>query len=235
VESGPNPYRELLEEWQPLVPRAASGEASAKAAQLLDADEAFRAGTTSIQAADAEGWVVSVTPSGGWVPAFIAGRTGIGLSQRMQSFVLEASQSPFNVLAPGQRPRATLTPSIALRDARPYLSFAAQGGDSQDQNLLQFFLNVTEFGMGVQEAAEAANVNSYQMHSSFGEHTSEPGRLLVRDDLPAWTRAELGRMGYKIEMQPRTSGPITAILFDQANGSMWGAASDFDEDYGVAW
>ena len=110
-------------------------------------DEAFAAGTTSIQAADSEGWVVSVTPSGGWIPAFIAGSTGIGLSQRMQSFVLEASMNPFNVVAAGKRPRATLTPGMAFRDGRPYLSFAVQGGDTQDQNLLQLARKKFEHGI----------------------------------------------------------------------------------------
>ena len=71
------------------------------------------------QAADEEGWVVSVTPSGGWVPAVVAGTTGIGLSQRMQSFVLDPAENPFNVLEPGKRPRVTLTPSLALKDGKP--------------------------------------------------------------------------------------------------------------------
>ena len=127
-------------------------------------------GTTSIEAADEEGWVVSVTPSGGWVPAVIAGRTGIGLSQRAQSFVTDAKDGPFNVIEPGKRPRVTLTPTLALKDGEPYLAFAVQGGDSQDQNLLQFFLNVVEFGMTVQQAVEAPNINSFQMRSSFGAH-----------------------------------------------------------------
>ena len=145
---------------------------------------AFYAGTTSIEAADEEGWVVSVTPSGGWVPAVIAGRTGIGLSQRAQSFVTEAKDGPFNVIEPGKRPRVTLTPTLALKDGEPYLAFAVQGGDSQDQNLLQFFLNVVEFGMTVQQAVEAPNVNSYQMRSSFGAHESRPGRMTVASSLP---------------------------------------------------
>ena len=74
--------------------------------------QSFLAGTTSIQAADKDGWVVSVTPSGGWIPAAIAGNTGVGLSQRMQSFVLDENLNPFNVLEPGKRPRVTLTPSM---------------------------------------------------------------------------------------------------------------------------
>jgi gamma-glutamyltranspeptidase/glutathione hydrolase len=228
-----NPYRELLEHWRPRL--ADRRRAAVDEEHTLSDEQAFRAGTTSIQAADEQGWVVSITPSGGWVPAFIAGHTGFGLSERMQSFVMDEAMNPFNVLAPGKRPRATLSPSIALKDGKPLLSFAVQGGDAQDQNLLQFFLDVVEFGMSVQQAAEAANINSYQMHESFGMHTSDPGHLLVRADTPSWVRAELERMGYRIETWQKTSGPINAIYFDRAHGTLWGGSSDFGEDYGIAW
>jgi gamma-glutamyltranspeptidase/glutathione hydrolase len=226
-----NPYRELLERWRPRI----ADPRSAQVPGELTHDQAFLVGTTSIQAADAQGWVVSITPSGGWIPPFIPGNTGVGLSQRMQSFVMDEAVNPFNVVAPGKRPRATLSPSMALRDGKPYLSFAVQGGDAQDQNQLQFFLNVVEFGMNVQAATEAANVNSYQMHDSFGAHTTQPGRLIVRSDTPTWVRAELERMGYDIENWERTSGPINAIFIDQKNGTLMGGSSDFGEDYGVAW
>ncbi|MGE5716667.1 MAG: gamma-glutamyltransferase, partial [Acidobacteriota bacterium] len=195
----------------------------------------FYAGTTSVEAADAEGWVVSVTPSGGWLPAVIAGKTGIGMSQRMQSFVLDASENPFNVLEPGKHPRVTLTPTLALKDGKPYLCFSVQGGDSQDQNLLQFFLNVVEFGMTVQEATEAANINSYQMRSSFGAHESRPGAMMIQASLPAWVRGELTKMGYKLEPHAKTSGPINAIFLDREHGTMWGGSSDHGEDYGIGW
>ena len=195
----------------------------------------FYAGTTSIEAADEEGWVVSVTPSGGWVPAVIAGHTGIGLSQRAQSFVTDAKDAPYNVIEPGKRPRVTLTPTLALRNGAPYLAFAVQGGDSQDQNLLQFFLNVVEFGMTVQQATEAPNMNSYQMRSSFGQHETQPGRMLVATSLPDSTRRALEAMGYTLEYAERTSGPINAILFDTAHHTMWGGSSNHGEDYGIAW
>ena len=225
-QGGTNPYMEYLTEWAHHMPEASEQE---------DFLRGFHAGTTSIQAADAEGWVVSITPSGGWIPATLAGRTGVGLSQRMQSFVLDPKMNPFNVLEPGKRPRATLTPSIAMKDGKPFLSFAVQGGDSQDQNLLQFFLNMVEFGMNVQEAAEAANINSYQMRSSFGEHKAEPGRLVVHADTPPWVMKELRAMGYKTETQARTSGPINAIFFDWEHGTMWGGASHHGDDYGLGW
>lgn len=231
-----NPYKELLEQWTPIPPAAdAKGEEGFQQALRMSKDEAFVAGTTSIQAADEEGWVVSVTPSGGWIPPFIAGKTGVGLSQRMQAFVLDERLNPFNIVEPGKRPRATLTPGMALKDGEPFLSFAVQGGDSQDQNLLQFFLNVVEFDMNVQQAVEAANIGSYQMQSSFGAHEAEPGRLVVRADVPSWVQAELQELGYEVETSERTSGPITAIWFDRQHGTMWGGASDFGEDYGIAW
>lgn len=198
-------------------------------------DEDFYLGTTTIQAADEDGWVVSITPSGGWVPAVVAGNTGIGLSQRMQSFVLKAEENPYNVVEPGKRPRATLTPAMALKDGKPYLSFAVQGGDSQDQNLLQFFLNMVEFGMTVQEATEAPNINTFQLRGSFGEHKTRPGVLLINQNTPPWTRKALKEMGYKLEVLERTSGPINAIYFDWENGSMWGGSSNHGEDYGIGW
>ncbi|TMQ21771.1 MAG: gamma-glutamyltransferase family protein, partial [Deltaproteobacteria bacterium] len=195
----------------------------------------FYAGTTSIEAADDKGWVVSITPSGGWVPAVIAGKTGVGLSQRMQSFVLDPAENPFNVVEPGKHPRATLTPTLATKDGKPYLAFAVQGGDSQDQNLLQFFLNVVEFGMNVQEACEAPNINSYQMRSSFGSHDARPGRMLINQQLPGYVRNELTRMGYSFEIRDRTSGPINAIYFDREHNTFWGGSSDDGDDYGIAW
>jgi gamma-glutamyltranspeptidase/glutathione hydrolase len=218
-----NPYKDLLAKWPPpSAPNTGSTGPDA-------------GGTTSVEAADAEGWVVSVTPSGGWVPAAIAGKTGIGMSQRMQSFIVDRAENPFNVLEPGKHPRVTLTPTLALKDGKPYLCFSVQGGDSQDQNLLQFFLNVVEFGMTVQEATEAANINSYQMRSSFGAHESRPGVMMIHPSLPPWVRSDLTRMGYKLEVAPKTSGPINAIYLDREHGTMWGGSSDHGEDYGIGW
>ncbi|ADO72977.1 gamma-glutamyltransferase family protein [Stigmatella aurantiaca] len=234
-QGGTNPYAQLLTQWPPKPPAAPGAPPGAPQTSIEDFERTFYAGTTSIQAADEKGWVVSITPSGGWVPAVIAGRTGVGMSQRMQSFVMNAAESPFNVLEPGKRPRATLTPSLALKDGKPFLSFAVQGGDSQDQNLLQFFLNVVEFGMTVQEAVEAANINSFQMRNSFGDHASKPGKLLLHEQMPPWVRGELKRMGYELSFEPRTSGPINAISFDSKHGTFWGGSSHHGEDYGIAW
>lgn len=231
-EGRENPYLRHLDRW---LEWSREDPAKLEADETEALEQSFRSGTTSIQAVDKEGWVVSVTPSGAWVPCVIAGRTGIGMSQRAQSFVLDEYKNPFNVIAPGKRPRATLTPGLAMKDGKPFLSFAVQGGDTQDQNLLQFFLNVVEFGMNVQEACEAANITSYQMHDSFDDHKIVPGKLEVNEKVPPEVREKLRAMGYVLSAKRYTSGPINAVYFDWAHGTFWGGSSNHGEDYGIAW
>jgi gamma-glutamyltranspeptidase / glutathione hydrolase len=228
-----NPYLDLLKKNRETIAQHSSFQPISGPEDPFLAD--FQSGTTSVEAADAEGWVVSVTPSGGWIPAVIAGNTGVGLSQRMQSFVLDENLNPFNLPEPGKRPRVTLTPSLALKEGKPFLAFAVQGGDSQDQNLLQLFLNIAEFDMNVQEAVEAANFNSYQMQSSFGDHEIKPGAITLRNDTPDWLRKDLLRRGYQMDFWPKTSGPINAIWFDWKHGTLWGGSSNYGDDYGIAW
>ncbi len=246
-EGRTNPMKAQLDAWTVLpasssMPR--SGQQDQVPPGMADggrqmADSAFMAafyaGTTSIQAADEEGWVISVTPSGGWPPAVIAGNTGVGLSQRAQSFVTAPEDGPFNVIEPGKRPRVTLTPTLALKEGAPYMAFSVQGGDSQDQNLLQYLMNVVDFGMTPQEAVEAPNINTFQMRSSFGQHESRPGRMLAAESLPFYVRSDLRQMGYTLEFAERTSGPITAILLDRKHKTFWGAASNHGEDTGIGW
>lgn len=242
-----NPYTEQIKQWnidmdstgkRNFVP-AHDSTVTAKAELEEYMDRLWR-GTTTVEAADKEGWVVSITPSGGWLPATIAGNTGIGMSQRMQSFVLDPSINPFNVVAPGKRPRVTLTPSMALKEGKPYLSFAVQGGDTQDQNLLQFFLNMVEFGMTVQQASEAENINTNQLWLSLGgtkikDRKPKVGDLLLSARTPEPTREALKKMGYKLSFGQRTSGPINAIFIDRKHNSLWGGSSNNGEDYGIGW
>ena len=204
-QGGTNPHADLLKK------RAAASLPAFDAARFAAAtdpvDGSFYRGTTSVVAADKDGWLVSMTPSGGWLPAVIAGRTGIGMSQRAQQFVIDPAENPYNVIEPGKRPRVTLTPSLAFKDGKPWLAFAVQGGDTQDQNLLQFFLNVVEFGMTPQQAAEAPNFTSYQMRDSFFPHERFPGRITLNDAMPDWVRRDLKARGYEAEFCSRTSGP----------------------------
>lgn len=251
-EGKTNPYLDLLKQRVALTDSAAgSGNAIPKHDQTAalhqsvpGIDEAYMdrlwRGTTSVEAADTSGWVVSIVPSGGWLPACIAGNTGVGMSQRMQSFVLDPLIDPFNVVEPGKRPRVTLTPSLALKDGNPYLCFGVQGGDTQDQNLVQFFLNMAEFDMTVQKATEAPNFNTNQLWLSLGgtklaDRKPRPGSILLSNETPEAVRNELKKMGYKISTGNRTSGPINAILFDLKHGSLWGGSSNNGEDYGIGW
>jgi gamma-glutamyltranspeptidase/glutathione hydrolase len=230
-EGKTNPYKDYLKQWS-----QASNTTYTSPLSEEYLNQVFL-GTTSVEAADKEGWVVSITPSGGWNPACIAGKTGIGLSQRMQSFVTDPKENPYNIVEPGKRPRVTLTPTLALKDGKPFLSFAVQGGDTQDQNLLQFFLNVVEFGMTVQEASEAPNINSDQLWLSLGGEDRKPkyGDLLLHDSTPPYVRKALQGMGYRLRFDDRTSGPINAIYFDWEHGSFWGGSSNHGEDYGIGW
>lgn len=227
-----NPYQDYLKQWN---------QAAVDKPVLSPLDEEWLKnqflGTTSIEATDKEGWIVSMVPSGGWLPATIAGKTGIGMSQRMQSFVTDPKLNPFNVVEPGQRPRVTLTPTLAMKGDKPFLAFGVQGGDTQDQNLLQFFLNVVEFDMNVQEACEAPNINTDQLYLSLGGEDRKPksGSILLHDSTPPYVRSELQKMGYRMRFDDRTSGPINAIFFDWLHGSFWGGSSNHGEDYGIGW
>jgi gamma-glutamyltranspeptidase/glutathione hydrolase len=251
-EGKTNPYLNLLQQRNSLMDTSKTNKGNSIPAQDRTQsayntsyddpaymDRLWR-GTTSVEAADKDGWVVSIVPSGGWLPACIAGNTGVGMSQRMQSFVLDAAIDPFNVVEPGKHPRVTLTPSLALKDGKPFLSFGVQGGDTQDQNLLQFFLNIVEFGMTVQQATEAANFNTNQLWLSLGgtkmeDRVPRPGEILLSNTTPDSTRTELKKMGYKLSFGNRTSGPINAIYFDTKHGTFWGGSSNNGEDYGIGW
>ena len=256
-EGKTNPYLSLLQKRKLLTDTTAiQGTAVPKHDQtsyismedlknsITTSDEAYHdrlwRGTTSVEAADSSGWVVSITPSGGWLPACVAGKTGIGMSQRMQSFVLDSIVDPFNVVAPGKRPRVTLTPSLALKDGKPLICFGVQGGDTQDQNLLQFFLNMVEFNMTVQEATEAPNFNTNQLWLSLGgtkmnDRKPKAGNILLSNSTKPAVSDALKKMGYKISLGSRTSGPINAIYLDDKHKSIWGGSSNNGEDYGIGW
>jgi len=193
--------------------------------------------TTSVQVADAEGNLFSATPSSGWLlgGAFVAGDTGVPMSNRMQAFRLEAS-SP-NVLAGGKRPRTTLTPSVVLKDGRPFLAIGTPGGDSQDQQILLVLLNIIDFGMDVQAAIEAPRVNSLHPESSFDDHRAQPGVLEAESTLSPQTLKELAARGHVLRMRPAygISTGVVAAGVDPATGRLRGGADPRRERALVAW
>jgi gamma-glutamyltranspeptidase/glutathione hydrolase len=191
--------------------------------------------TTCVNVIDRDGTMFSATPSGGWAPAFIAGDTGIPLTQRAQAFVLTPGHP--NQIAPHKRPRITLTPTIALRDAQPWLAFSTPGGDSQDQTLLQIFLNRVEFGMNPQEAVEAPRFNSEAMYSSFDDHSDRPLLLQIESRFPGPTIERLRELGHKVEVQGPWSNPTapTMVEFDPGAKVIKAGADVRGGRYSLGW
>ena len=193
--------------------------------------------TTSVQAADADGNLFSATPSSGWIlgGAFVAGATGVPMSNRMQAFNLDSS-SP-NVLAGGKRPRTTLTPSIVLKDGKPFLAIGTPGGDSQDQQILLVLLNIIDFGMDVQAAIEAPRVNSLHPVSSFDNHKPQPGVLEVESTLRPEVLDELKARGHVLRIRPPfgISTGVVAAGVDPVTGRLRGGADLRRERALVAW
>jgi gamma-glutamyltranspeptidase/glutathione hydrolase len=193
--------------------------------------------TTAIQVVDAEGNLFSATPSSGWLlgGAFVAGDTGVPMSNRMQAFRLDPS-SP-NVLAGGKRPRTTLTPSVVLKDGRPFLAIGTPGGDSQDQQILLVLLNLIDFGMDVQAAIEAPRVNSLHPQSSFDDHRAQPGVLEAEASLSASTLDTLRARGHVVRVRPPfgISTGVVAAGIDPATGKVRGGADPRRERALVIW
>ncbi len=239
-QGGKNPFLDLLEENREFRENVAALDIPEGAIERHT-----RKGTTSIVSADRKGWLVAVTPSGGWPPAFIAGRTGVGMSQRMQQFVLDRALNPFNVVAPGKRPRVTLTPTIALKNGVPFLAFTMPGGDVQEQMLLQFFLDVVEFGLDVQEACEAPKFEGFQMQVSFGNHPAYPGLVSLDSRIPKETFDALAARGYrpvywKGGVRGEHAGALSVIRVDHGNGTLEGGQGIPDCEwsgvrYGIGW
>jgi len=182
--------------------------------------------TTSLQVVDADGNLFSATPSSGWLlgGAFVAGDTGVPMSNRMQAFRLDAG-SP-NVLAGGKRPRTTLTPTVVLKDGKPFLAIGTPGGDSQDQQILLVLLNIIDFGMDVQAAIEAPRMNSLHPQSSFDDHRAQPGVLEVESTLAPQVLEDLRSRGHVLRVRAPygISTGIVAAGIDPATGRLRGGA-----------
>jgi gamma-glutamyltranspeptidase/glutathione hydrolase len=193
--------------------------------------------TTCVDVVDKAGNLFSASPSSGWLlgGAFIAGDTGVPLSNRMQVFDLDP-QSP-NALVGGKRPRTTLTPTIVLKDGRPFLATSTPGGDSQDQQLLNVLLNIIVFGMPIQQAIEAPRFNSLHPFSSFDSHENEPGVLEIEDRVPAAVRDALTARGHKLKVLGAygMSTGVVAVGVDPQNGALRGGADVRRERYIFGW
>lgn len=191
--------------------------------------------TTCVNVIDKEGNMFSATPSGAWLPAVVAGDTGVLMSQRLQSALTDKS-SP-NVVAPGKRPRITLSPTLVLKNGEPYMVLSTPGGDNQDQALLQALLNVVEFGMNPQEAVEAPRFDTLHLVSSFDDHGFVPGSLNVESRVPEAIIKQLAARGHKVKVQPAwgTGSSPTVIMYDPRTGVSSAGADPRRGRYAVAW
>ncbi len=170
--------------------------------------------TVHFDIVDRAGNMISSTPSGGWLHSSpVIPDLGFCLGTRGQMFWLEEGHPAS--LAPGKRPRSTLTPTLALRDGDPYLAWGSPGGDQQDQWITQFFLRHVHAGMNLQESIDAPAWHTEHFLSSFWPRTARPGVLVVEGRVPKATQEELKKRGHKLETGPDWSeGRLTAASRD---------------------
>ncbi len=182
------------------------------------------AGTVHVDAADCEGNLIAITASGGWLQSSpVIDTLGFPLGSRMQTFYLDERHP--NALVPGKRPRTTLTPSLAARDGVPFIAFGTMGGDQQDQWTLQFFVNLVDFGMDIQEAIEAPKFSSRHFPSTFAPHDAAPGVLKVEERIEPRVRDELAARGHRVEVGAAYSeGYVLAAAIDRERGVLIGGA-----------
>lgn len=198
-------------------------------------DDLMARDTTCVNAIDKEGWVFSATPSGAWLPAVIAGDTGIPLTQRAQSFYLIEGHP--NELAPGKRPRVTLSPTlVTTAEGRPFAALSTPGGDNQDQSLLQVFLNVVEFDLNTQAATEAPRFQTRHLVSSFDNHGMNPGDLLLDERIRDEVAVQLKQRGHRVGRRSRyASGAAPVIILFRENGVIEAGADPYGYRSAQAW
>lgn len=191
--------------------------------------------TTCVNVIDKEGNLFSATPSGAWLPAVVAGDTGVLMGQRLQSALTD--QNHPNVVAPGKRPRITLTPTLVLKKGEPFMVLSTPGGDNQDQALLQVLLNIIEFGMNPQEAVEAPRFDTQHYVSSFDDHEFLPGSLNLELRVGLKTIQELSQKGHKVKTQSDwgTLSAPTVIIYDPKTGVSSAGADPRRSRYAVGW
>src|SRR5689334_3550110 len=178
--------------------------------------------TTCVNAVDKDGNAFSATPSGAWIPSVIAGDTGIPLSVRQEVFVLTPGHA--NQIAPGKRPRVTLSPTIVTRDGQLVLTMSTPGGDNQDQAMLQVLLNILDFGMSAQEAVEAPRFQSTHYYNSFGYHEFTGGHVSLEGRIPAPVTQKLSDLGHIVQPGADWSNTSAPTVIESIGGVLNGGA-----------
>jgi gamma-glutamyltranspeptidase/glutathione hydrolase len=220
----------------PTNKKALLATATQKIGRASQVPELERANdTTCVNVVDKDGNLFSATPSGAWLPAVVAGDTGVLMGQRLQSSLTDPNHP--NVVAPGKRPRITLTPTLVTKGGEPFMVLSTPGGDNQDQALLQVLLNIIEFGMNPQEAVEAPRFDTQHYVSSFDDHEFLPGSLNIESRIILKTIQELSSKGHKVKVQSDwgTLSAPTVIVYDPKNGVASAGADPRRSRYAVAW
>jgi len=191
--------------------------------------------TTCVDAIDKDGIMFSATPSGAWLPSVIAGDTGIPLSERAQSFVLIPGNP--NELAPGKRPRVTLTPTLVTQvDGTPFAALSTPGGDTQEQGLLQVLFDAIQFRFNAENAVEAPRFGTRHLVSSFDNHAWNRGDLQLDDRIPSSVASELAARGHKVSIMSRYSnGTAPVMIRVLANGVIEAGADPYYYRVARAW
>lgn len=218
----------------PPMPMEVVGDATGVGEPTVPLSDQSSGDTCHVDVVDRHGNMVSATPSGGWLQSSpVIPGLGFGLGTRAQMFWLTKGLA--NSLAGGKKPRTTLTPSVALRDGKPYMAFGTPGGDSQDQWSLKFFLAHVHFGLNLQAAIDAPMFHTTHFPSSFYPRTAMPGEIVAEERLGADVVAELGARGHDVKTVDGWSlGRLSAVSYDSRSGLLRAAANPrFMQGYAV--
>ena len=191
--------------------------------------------TTYLAVVDKDHNMVSITSSllSGFGSGMVVDKGGFLMNDRMRYFYLDPKD--VNSLQPGKRTRQTINPAMALKDGKPWVSFGTPGSDTQPQTQLQFFLNVAEFGMNVQEALEQPTVISNSFRDSYQPHDVK-GKLLTPAMLPKSVQEALAAKGHALDIRNvKGVGSVKAILIDPRTGVLMGGVSPTGDSYVMAW
>lgn len=197
--------------------------------------------TTGTRAADRWGNLFSATPSGGWYTSspMVPGM-GFPLNTRIQMFYPDRTDHARSYV-PGARPSTSLTPTLVMKDGKPWMALGMPGGDEQDQVTLQDFIHVVEFGKNPQEATEMPHVTTANMPSLFYPHGRTPGRISLPATVPPEVVKELEARGHKVtHTKNRFNSNSTIIVIDPDTGVFYGAAASADNAdnrprYAIGW
>ena len=241
-----DPNRAIAGEPAPGDPRkmkaTAAGQAQAYASPQVrptdvkpfDPDEILNL-TTYLAVVDKDHNMVSITSSllSGFGSGVVVDKGGFLMNDRMRYFYLDPKD--VNSLQPGKRTRQTINPAMALKDGKPWVAFGTPGSDTQPQTQLQFFLNVAEFGMNVQEALEQPAVISNSFRDSYQPHDVK-GKLLTPALLPKSVQEALAAKGHVLDIRNvKGVGSVKAILIDPRTGVLMGGVSPTGDSYVMAW